>query len=567
MMSGRGIAGCTLLLITCLVSGGAAEDSPDPAPTSCQIPIVETRSGPICGRLESGGPPGGARNEVHGYLGLPYAAPPIGNRRWAPPAEPQAWEKIRDATAFGAICPQAIPAGVVVETDEDCLFLNVWAPERDDDRLLPVMVFLHGGTFVAGAGSLPLYRGTNLAAAGPVVVVTLNYRLGALGFLAGADSFEGNYGILDQQQALRWVRDNIAAFGGDPARVTLFGQSAGAMSVGIHLAAASSQALFAAAILESNPWAIAYKTPEQARGYAIALGRALDCAPPRRLEQCLRTRSADEIVAAQGNTPQLELLLLGLRAFVPWGPVVGRAPMDRQPNHQSIDKPAILGTNADEGTLFVAEQAGPGGTIGELRYIAETDAAYGSNGSTVRSFYDQMDQEPPTQSLGRIITDDLFVCATREMLGRASVPVWGYQFTHAPSFPIWPRVPACSPALGRVCHAAELPFVFGNPVSPALGATPASFDAEEERLATSVMRLWTGFATNQRPPGTDPQWVRFSVEAPLRLRIDEPLGARMDLEARCRYWDALGYDRTGPLGALLDGDPGTQVPRKVPPAS
>ncbi len=537
-----------------------------PEEISCETPVVQTRSGPVCGRLESGGPPGAKQSPVLAYLGLPYAAPPTGPRRWTPPEAPQPWTKVRDATSFGAICPQGVPEGVVVEMDEDCLFLNVWTPERSGKTPLPVMVFFHGGTFVAGAGSLPLYRGANLAAAGPVIVVTLNYRLGALGFLAGAESFEGNYGILDQQSALRWVQANIGAFGGDPDRVTIFGQSAGAMSVGIHLAAPSSQDLFDAAILESNPWAIAYKTSAQARGYAVALGRALDCAPPRSLEECLHSRSAGEIVAAQARTPDLELLLLGLRAFVPWGPVVGKAPLEQQPNQRSIAKPAILGTNADEGTLFVAEQAGPGGTIGEVRYIAETDAAYGSNGSTVRSFYDQMDQEPPTQALARIITDDLFVCATRKMLERASAPVWGYQFTHAPSFSIWPQVPACRPAVGRVCHAAELPFVFGNPVSPALGATPASFDASEEKLSAEVMRLWTGFAELGHPPKSDPEWAAFSAGAPLRLRIDEPLGTRADLEARCRYWDALGYDRTGPLGALLDGDPGTQVPRKLPPA-
>ena len=196
---------------------------------------------------------------LYAYRGIPYAQPPVGALRWAAPQPLPAWTSPRSATAFGAICPQD---GTATGDSEDCLFLNVWTPQAAVQRgkRLPVMVFFHGGAFVYGAGSLPAYDGSYLAASGNVVVVTLNYRLGALGFLSVPElGLTGNYGILDQRLALRWVARNIRAFGGDPDKVTLFGQSAGAMSVGLHLfSIPDGRKLFRAAIMESNPLALPY---------------------------------------------------------------------------------------------------------------------------------------------------------------------------------------------------------------------------------------------------------------------------------------------------------------------
>lgn len=534
----------------------------------CASPVVQITTGRVCGMPTVGGPSGWTKRPVQAYLGIPFAAPPTGERRWAAPVAPDAWEGVRDATKFGPSCPQNLPDGVDVETSEDCLSLNVWTPNQTGS--LPVMVFLDGGSFVRGGAAAPVYDGANLAGAGRVVVVTLNYRIGALGFLAGLGSFEGNYGILDQQFALRWVRANIKAFGGDPTRVTLFGEGAGAMSVGIHLAAASSRDLFRAAILQSNPYGLPYKTRDQAQGYAIALAGHLGCAPPADPAACLIGKSAEEIVAAQRKTPVIESFLLGLASFAPWAPVVGTVPLEGQPNEVQIDKPVIIGTNENEGALFVARLERSIGEIDEAKYVLETDIAFGDKGSAVRKFYESSPEpspaaspgDPPTATpaprdetfagkLSEIVSDDVFTCANRFVSGSATAPVWAYQFTHVPSFSIWPTVSACAPDTGQVCHGAELPFVFGNAYPLGLGATEASFAEPEQGLSRALQRAWAGFATDLVPPETSPLWESYSTEAPLRLLLAEPMRSSLDLSARCQYWDSLGYDRTGPLSGLF----------------
>src|SRR5262245_3593825 len=248
--------GCVGLVLTIWMVGSVLFMTPA-AGQAC-VGTVDPPAGAVCG-LAIEAPPTTNR-DLYSYRGIPYALPPVGDLRWAPPEAHPRWNDLRPATAFGAICPQDNVAG----DSEDCLFLNIWTPravvDRQKPKQLPVMVFIHGGYFVFGAGSLPLYDGAYLAASGNVVVVTLNYRLGALGFLAVPElGLTGNFGILDQRQALRWVAENIAAFGGDPSKVTIFGESAGAMSVGLHLfSIPANRGLFRAAIMESNPLALPY---------------------------------------------------------------------------------------------------------------------------------------------------------------------------------------------------------------------------------------------------------------------------------------------------------------------
>src|SRR5215469_1564910 len=242
-----------LVLATMMVAGGLSS-----ARVSAQacVGAVDAPAGAICG-LAIDAPPTTNR-DLYNYRGIPYALPPVGDLRWAPPQPFPRWSVLLAATSFGAVCPQ----DGVANDSEDCLFLNIWTPRAavDRGRQLPVMVFIHGGYFVFGAGSLPIYDGAYLSASGNVVVVTLNYRLGSLGFLAVPElGLTGNYGILDQRQALHWVAENIAAFGGDPGKVTIFGESAGAMSVGLHLfSIPADRSLFRAAIMESNPLALPY---------------------------------------------------------------------------------------------------------------------------------------------------------------------------------------------------------------------------------------------------------------------------------------------------------------------
>lgn len=217
--------------------------------------IVKTEAGYVSGTSEGG---------LWIYRGIPYAAPPIGDLRWRPPAPVQPWDGTREAKEFSAACPQPASADpssgdTPANTSEDCLYLNVWTPAKSAGEKIPVMVFIHGGAFGQGAGSISLYDGTALAKKG-VIVVTLNYRLGALGFLAhpqlvkeSTNGSSGNYGLLDQLAALDWVQRNIAAFGGDPSRVTIFGESAGASSILLHLVSPQSRGLYQQAIVESGP--------------------------------------------------------------------------------------------------------------------------------------------------------------------------------------------------------------------------------------------------------------------------------------------------------------------------
>src|SRR5262245_10120306 len=236
-----------------LVGGGL---SVTPASAQDCVGTVDAPTGQVCGlAIET---PANTGRALYSYRGIPYALPPVADLRWASPQPYPRWSDLRPATSFGAICPQ----DGATDDSEDCLFLNIWTPRAAVERhqRLPVMVFIHGGYFVFGAGSDPLYDGSYLAASGNVVVVTLNYRLGALGFLAVPElGLTGNYGIMDQGMALQWVGENIAAFGGDPFKVTIFGESAGAMSVGLHLfSIPANRDRFRAAIMESNPLAIPY---------------------------------------------------------------------------------------------------------------------------------------------------------------------------------------------------------------------------------------------------------------------------------------------------------------------
>ena len=538
--SARRITRCGVPILAMLL-GISIESSAQ----ACEAPRVETGSGEVCGKQVSTQDP---KSVVHAYLGIPFAAAPVNEKRFHPPIPRKPWTKVLQATSFGPACPQELPPGVSVPLSEDCLSLNVWTP--DTAERLPVMVFLHGGSFIRGGSAVPTYEGTALAAGGPVVVVTLNYRLGALGFLGGLEQGDGNYGILDQQLALRWVQENIAAFGGDPGKVTLFGQESGAMSVGIHLAAPSSQTLFRAAIEESNPYALPYKTALQARADALEFAQRLGCTNAKTARACLQGRSWQEILAAQAKSRFGESLLLGLSRLLAWSPIVDNPPLKGQPNELAIEKPAILGTVVNEGTFFLAEQEAHIGPLDEARYIRETDFAFAPRGQAIRTLYETFEKGDIRSKLSRIVTDDVFTCANRLMLTSAQAPVWGFRFSHVPSFPVQPAIPACAPEGAKICDGAELPFVFGNPISPQFGAKRASFTDAEKKLSQEMIRLWTGFSAQLSPPTTTPAWAPFTLDDPFWMLIHEPLTKTRDLTAGCRFWDVLGYDRTNALDGL-----------------
>ena len=307
--------------------------------------IIESAYGKLEGRK---------LNEVYVWKGIPYAAPPLGDLRFRPPVPSEAWDGVRNAAEFGPIALQA-PSEVMnflgselEKSDEDCLYLNVWSPGADGKRR-PVMVWIHGGAFAAGSGSGAMYDGASFAAEGDVVVVTINYRLGVFGFLhlgeTGGEEFagSGNCGILDQVAALQWVQDNIEKFGGDPSQVTVFGESAGAMSIGVLLAMPAAKGLFQRAVLQSGAAANVHSTgiAEKVAGRLLA---ALDIGPGN-IEK-LREMPAQQLLKTAALLPYISLV-----------PVVDGISLPEHPE-QALAKGAakdisiLIGTNKDEYRLF-----------------------------------------------------------------------------------------------------------------------------------------------------------------------------------------------------------------------
>ncbi len=553
-----------LALAGCGGDPGPPEAEPRELPgtpvAECSTPAVGITGGEVCGRTGEAfdGRP------IRSYLGMPFADTTAGANRWRPPQPSPPWEGTFAAVEYGPPCPQTPLVTGDAEQSEDCLSLNLWTPaDATRGPALPVIVFIYGGGFSFGADSFPLYDGTNMAALGDVVVVTFNYRLGALGFLSGVRGLTGNYGFLDQAAALEWVHDNVAAFGGDPAKVTLVGESAGAMSVGLHLTSPRTRHLFRAAVMESNPYGVPYKSLPQSRLFGKLFKDVLGC--PLLGLDCMRRKSFDEVVRAQ-NDPLLVLPALwrGLDAYLTWTPVLDGELLSSQPVAEIIDKPTILGTNRNEGTFFV----GLGlhlfkkESLSAFDYRLMVRVLFGGLAGRILERYPP-DGDGSGEVLASLFTDYFFTCATRHVARRSAAPTWAYQYTHVASFPVWTMVPQCFPEEQKVCHATELPSVFRNAEIFGLpniagGGTAPSFTPGEIELAERTVRYWTNLATHLDPNGAGagasselagpaggaplPEWPRFTAEDAVYLDLAETPGLKRDLGAQCAFWDTVGYD-------------------------
>jgi para-nitrobenzyl esterase len=304
-------------------------------------PIVRTRSGPVQGVLNG---------SVREFLGIPYAAPPAGPLRWRPPQAPRPWSAVRDASQPGPACPQAPNFFGPASCNEDCLSLNVYAPPPGE-QLLPVFVWIHGGDFITGQGAD--YDGAALVEAGHVIVVTLNYRLGVLGFLShaalgreSADGSSGNYGLMDQQFALQWVRDNIQAFGGDPRNVTVAGESAGGLSILTHLASPTAAGLFQRAIVQSGGYRLAWPSQRDADSAGYKLAKSMGCTMAA--AGCLRKLTVVELLDAQERATGTSI-----GSLLMWGPHVGGDVLPEQPllairNGSFNQVPVLIGTDHED---------------------------------------------------------------------------------------------------------------------------------------------------------------------------------------------------------------------------
>ncbi len=496
-------------------------------------------------RLQSG-PVTGAREDVQGrqiwsFKGIPYAAPPIGERRWKPPQPVASWTEPRACTSFGPSCPQPSQMETfylnVGTTDEDCLYLNVWSPADSAEERLPVMVWIHGGSFETGSGSMDVYGGQNLAAKG-MVVVTINYRLGPLGFLAhpalsaeSAEGISGNYGLLDQIAALEWVQKNIAGFGGDPTNVTVFGESAGAISILDLLVSPLAEGLFARAIAQSGillDYGFGVSTTgtlESGEDAGVALVEKLgidgaDTASAEVLAQ-MRAKSPDELLAAAGAAAEDSSLM---EQGLTWKPVVdGRLLLDLPTTlwgsgaRQSI--PLLIGSNADEGNAFLS-----GLTVSPEEYEAQMRKIFGDYADEALALYPVESEEDITPAFSRMLTEVGFAStarfAARSMSapgalsaqaadsGAQPAPTYLYQFT---------RVPMGN-AMGAF-HGVEIPYVFG---SADLFTVLGQIEQADYDLSETIMGYWTRFAATGDPNGEGaPEWPRYDQASDEHLELGD----------------------------------------------
>ncbi len=483
-------------------------------------PIVKTRSGAVRGIVDG---------NVHVFLGIPYAAPPVGNLRWQPPEAYPSWTDTLDASRAGNSCMQMSFRRGGPEGSEDCLYLNIYTPNPAGTRL-PVMVWIHGGTFITGTGAT--YNGSKLAAKGNLIVVTINYRLGPFGFLASpsldsAGHPSGNYGLLDQQAALRWVKENIAAFGGDPGKVTVAGESAGAISIGLHLVSPAAAGLFERAIIESGPFLHTRTLAEaEKRGDEFAAKLGCDKAPD--VAGCMRSKPAEQVLSAIPANP------LGAGRPV-WEPVmdghlIPSQPVDALASGRFNKVPVLNGSNRDEGTLFLVF-AKP---ITAQQFEADVHARFGDNASRVLAAYPLANYSSPTLAAAAGFGDAVFSCQivkAAAMLS-AQVPVYQYEFndTHAP-LSFFRNVPF---PLGAF-HGSEIQYVFGG-----IAANGAA-SAAQQKLSDAIMGYWIGFITSGDPGGS-PQWTRDSAKNPRILSLAPgAIGYESDFAKihHCELWDSI----------------------------
>ncbi|MBI2795629.1 MAG: carboxylesterase family protein [Gemmatimonadetes bacterium] len=511
------------------IAAHAAQQQPaaPPAPSAAPAPgapvAVTIAGGPLAGRERYG---------VRVFRGIPYAQPPVGDLRWRAPQPVAAWTTPRDASEFGPVCPQtdavARAYGATLEpTSEDCLTLNVWTAATSPRERRPVMVWIHGGSLTHGSGRVLIYDGTRFARGG-VVLVTINYRLGALGFLAhpalSAESpqgISGNYAFLDQVAALRWVRENIAAFGGDPDNVTIFGESAGAYSVGYHLASPLSRGLFHKAILQSGspfrevvPLRSASDSARSAERVGTEFAKRVGAPPGAEGVRALRSMPADSIItltatAQMGTFPET---VDGWFLTEPPAVAVARGRL--------APVPIMIGSNADEATILVRQVP----VTTPEQFEALMRRTYPARADQLLALYPTAGPDGARRAYRQAWTDDVFGVTARETarsFTRAGQRVYRYYYTRVADG-------MTGLALGAF-HASEIPFVFGvtRMSSPVWGRT--AFDST---LGVAMNGYWTRFAATGDPNGVGAvPWPAFTVADDGYLEFGATIAAGRGLRA------------------------------------
>jgi carboxylesterase type B len=540
----HGIRRLGALLLSSLTALAVA--APAAVATGSALPVSQSQG---TGRIVVQTPDGALRgihaHDVDSFLGIRYAQPPTGRLRWVPPKPVQPWKGVRSAEAYGNRCPAPASGNGPQSLTEDCLFLNVQRPAtaRADGRL-PVYVWIHGGGLATGSSNQ--HDGTKFVRESGIIVVTINYRLGVLGFLAhpaltAAQGESGNYGFMDQQQALRWVRRSIAAFGGDPHRVTIGGESAGGWSVCGHLSAPGSRGLFAGAVIESGSclsWPQA-----DADSFADQVTSPVGCpatADPAAIA-CLRRVSVQALLDAANNW--FGPMLVNTTPTLPQDPFLAVI------TGAFTRVPVLIGANRDEGRSFT--QGDVGWT--QQQYEQWVRDNFGPDADAVLAHYPwpaTSDRWTGAYLEAAILTDSGFLAGIGGCGGRfltntiaGYVPTFSYQFDHRTG-------PGLTPIPGYVWgagHAAELAYMWpsfdnGIPIAP-------TFNAAERRLAHDMVAWWGHFVRTGAPGSVGgTAWPRLVASAGPSARLlslraggqSTPItDARLSAQHQCGFWDAL----------------------------
>ncbi|XP_005343954.1 neuroligin-1 isoform X7 [Microtus ochrogaster] len=509
-------------------------------------PLVTTNFGKIRGIKKE------LNNEILGpviqFLGVPYAAPPTGEHRFQPPEPPSPWSDIRNATQFAPVCPQNIIDGrlpevmlpvwftnnldvvssYVQDQSEDCLYLNIYVPTEDDIRdsggPKPVMVYIHGGSYMEGTGNL--YDGSVLASYGNVIVITVNYRLGVLGFLSTGDqAAKGNYGLLDLIQALRWTSENIGFFGGDPLRITVFGSGAGGSCVNLLTLSHYSEGLFQRAIAQSgtalSSWAVSFQPAKYARMLATKVG--CNVSDTVELVECLQKKPYKELVDQDVQPARYHI------AFGPVidGDVIPDDPQILMEQGEFLNYDIMLGVNQGEGLKFVENivDSDDGISASDFDFAVSNfvDNLYGyPEGKdvlreTIKFMYtdwaDRHNPETRRKTLLALFTDHQWVApavATADLHSNFGSPTYFYAFYHHCQTD---QVPAWADA----AHGDEVPYVLGIPMVGPTELFPCNFSKNDVMLSAVVMTYWTNFAKTGDPNQPVPQDTKFIHTKPNRF--------------------------------------------------
>ncbi|MDI3290476.1 carboxylesterase/lipase family protein [Polyangium sp. 15x6] len=478
---------------------------------------MTTDKGPVAGTF---------KGQTNVFLGIPYAAPPVGALRWKPPVPAAAWSAPLDATAYGPACLQSSEAGKLAPgTSEDCLTLNVWAPANPASEKAPVLFWIHGGAFAAGSGRD--FDGQALSEATGAVVITINYRLGPLGFLALPDlsaedashPSSGMYGIEDQHAALVWAKANVQAFGGDPDNVTIFGQSAGGISTCLHLLSPQSKGLFQRAILESGTCTTAAITKQQAEATGAGFTDALGCSNAVDRLSCLRGKTSEEVLFA---------------VAAGWFPFADGFNIPESPQKMLADGnftkvPTLLGTNKNEG--------GGGLPIpDDATYAATLESFFPGKSAEIMAMYPSASYGSPGAAFAEVFGDVTMVCPTRmtaQALSKAGVVTYLYRFVHEP----------LGAALGTP-HSAELPFIFGgweNVGNIGFGDESLTFTPEQKQLSSVMQSYWFNMAKSGDPNSAGAAaWPQYDAVSDQNIVLDLTPSTQAGLKKdHCNFWDQL----------------------------